>query len=99
VVVPAPAARRGEGGDRLLPRLLIFLPRAVLLPLWPRPRERELTAREDGGRRSSPGCAASGLREVVAGGGGDGRRSRGGERMAGGERRERVGGEPGVRKN
>jgi hypothetical protein len=27
VVAPAPAARRGEGGGRLLPRLLIFLPR------------------------------------------------------------------------
>jgi hypothetical protein len=43
----------------------------VLLPLWPRlrPRERELAAREDRGRCSSPGCATGGLGEVVAGGG------------------------------
>jgi hypothetical protein len=60
-------------------------------PLPPRVEERGAERRRWGGRgrRSSPGCAAGELGEVLGGGGGDGV---GGGREVGGKKRERESG-------
>jgi hypothetical protein len=99
-VVPASTARWGEGGGQLLPRLLLFLRRLCSSRCGRgcgRASESSPRGRTEG---AAPRLAAppvgSGKSSPV--GGEDGRRSLGGERMPGGERRERVGGEPGVKK-